>query len=302
MDHERYAWSPVVDRPPILWPGGARVAVWIVACLQWFPLDTRDLPLLPLGIERDSYPDLRSYTHRDYGNRVGVFRVMNVTKRFGVRATAAVNAAVCRRYPAVIEEGKRLGWEFVAHGLHMGCVHHAGLSAEEEAAILDESLATVRLASGQPVAGWLSPGQSQSLRTLDLLAERGVEFVCDWVNDDLPYLLNAPPRGLYAMPYPHELSDATIIWQNRHSPTEFVEQVRDQFDWLYREAERCGGRIFGLAVHPWIIGQPHRIRSLAEALTYILGHERIWPATASEILAAFRSQQGEGKQPCALAS
>ena len=172
---------------------------------------------------------------------------------------------------------------------------HGGLSAEEESAILDESLATVRLVSGQPVIGWLSPGLSQSPRTLDLLAERGVEFVCDWVNDDLPYPLNATPRGLYAMPYPHELSDATIVWQDRHSPAEFVEQVRDQFDWLYREAERCGGRIFGLAVHPWIIGQPHRIRSLAEALTYILGHERIWPATASEILAAFRSQQGEGK-------
>ena len=118
MDHDRYDWSILFRRPRVEWPGGARVALWIVPSLEWFPLDMPSTPFRPPGGLERPYPDYWNYTHRDYGNRVGVFRVMKVLDALGIRATAAVNAAVCERYPAVIEAGKARGWEFVAHGLH----------------------------------------------------------------------------------------------------------------------------------------------------------------------------------------
>jgi peptidoglycan/xylan/chitin deacetylase (PgdA/CDA1 family) len=260
--------------------------------LEWFPLDMPAAPFQPPGAVDAPYPDYRNYTHRDYGNRVGVFRVMEVLDRFGLRATAAVDAAVCERYPVVVEEGRRRGWEFVAHGLHMGRLHHAGLGEAEEAAMVDQALGTVRQITGQPVRGWLSPAHSESPRTLDLLAARGVEYVGDWVNDDLPFPLRTADGRLWALPYAHEVADVTVMWEHRHTAAEFAEQVRDHFDALYDEAGRHGGRVFTLPLHPWVIGQPHRIRALEQVLAHVARHAGVWPATGGEILDAFRAQAG----------
>jgi peptidoglycan/xylan/chitin deacetylase (PgdA/CDA1 family) len=291
MDHDRYDWSMLFRRPRVEWPGAARVALWVVPSLEWFPLDTPAAPFRPPGGLDGPYPDYRNYTHRDYGNRVGIFRMMKVLDRFGIRATAAVNAAVCERYPAVVDAARARGWEFIAHGLDMGQVHHAGLSREGEAKLVREAVETVRRTSGQPVRGWLSPANSESLQTLDLVAEHGIEYVCDWVNDDLPYPMRTAEGRLFSMPYSHEISDVTIIWQYHHTAAEFAEQVRDQFDLLYREAARSGGRILSVSLHPWIIGQPHRIKALERALDHVLSRAGVWPATGSEILAAFTAQQ-----------
>ena len=291
MDHDRYDWSILFRRPRIDWPGGARVALWVVPSLEWFPLDMPAVPFRPTGGMERAYPDYWNYTHRDYGNRVGVFRIMSVLDTFGLRATAAVNAAVCERYPALIEAGRARGWEFIAHGLHMGRVHHVGLSREEEGTLVRDAVATVRRMTGQPVRGWLSPGNSESLHTLDLVAEQGIEYVCDWVNDDLPYPMRVAGGRLVSMPYSHEISDTTIIWQYHHTAAEFAEQIVDQFDLLYREALKHGGRILSLSLHPWIIGQPHRIRALEKALGHVMSRAGVWPATGSEILAAFAAQQ-----------
>jgi len=292
MDHDRYDWSILFRRPPVEWPGGARVALWVVVALQWFPLDGPATPFRPPGAVDEPYPDYRNYSHRDYGNRVGVFRVMAALDRAGVRATAAVNGAVCARYPTVTAEAVRRGWELAAHGVDMGRLHHAGLGEAEEAALVDEALAAVRAAAGQPARGWLSPAGAESPRTLDLLAARGVEYVMDWVNDDLPYRLRAAAGPLYAMPYAPEIADVTLIWQAHHTPREWAEQVRDRFEALDREAARHGGRILALPLHPWVIGQPHRIAALEQVLDQVLGHPAVWPATGAEILAAFRAQAG----------
>jgi peptidoglycan/xylan/chitin deacetylase (PgdA/CDA1 family) len=139
--------------------------------------------------------------------------------------------------------------------------------------------------SGQPVRGWLSPGGSESYHTLDLLAEHDIAYVLDWANDELPYPLRTAGGTLHAMPYPAELSDATLIWERHHSATEFAEAVTDQLDVLEREAERHGGRLLGLGLHPWIIGQPHRIGALERCLTRLTQRPGVWAATASEILA-----------------
>ena len=140
MDHDRYGWSALFDRAPVRWPGNARVALLVVPVLQWFPLDTPATPHQPVGALDPPYPDYRAYTHRDYGNRVGIFRVMAVLDRLGLPATAAVNAAVAARYPRVLDEIGGRRWEIAAHGLHMGRFHHGGLDRHEEATIVDEAL------------------------------------------------------------------------------------------------------------------------------------------------------------------
>ncbi len=287
MDHDRYEWSMLPRRAPVAWPGGARLALCVVVPLEWFPLDMPATPFRAVGGMERAYPDYWNYTHRDYGNRVGVFRLMRVLDGLGIRATAPVNAAVCQRYPALVEAVASRGWEAVAHGVHMGKLHHPGLARDDEAAMVAEAVATVRRATGQPVRGWLSPAQVESPHTLDLVAAEGIEWVGDWVNDDMPYPLRTARGRLYSLPCAHELSDTTIVWQFHHSSEEFAEQIRDQFELLYREAATAGGRIVAVTLHPWIVGQPHRVRAVQRALEHVMRHAGVWPATGSEIVAAF---------------
>ena len=189
MDHARYDWSPVPTRPAVAWPGGARMALWVVPALEWFPLNMKGQPFKPPGAMQTAYPDLRHYTLRDYGNRVGIYRLMKALSQRGLSASVAVNAAVAVRYPALLKACVDQGWEVIANGLDMDHLHHGGLAEAEEREWIARTLALLRQASGQPVTGWLSPAKSESFNTPDLLAEAGVEYVCDWVNDDLPYAM-----------------------------------------------------------------------------------------------------------------
>src|SRR4249920_2421822 len=168
MDHDRYDWSILSKRKPIQWPGGARIALWVTVSLQWFPLDQQGKPFKPLGSLQTAYPDLRHYTLRDYGNRVGVFRVMKALEKHGIRASAAVNAAVAMRYPSLIERLKEKRWELMGHGLDMDHLHYEGMSGEQE--LIAKCVSTFK------PRGWLSPARSESSRTPDLLAEAGVEY------------------------------------------------------------------------------------------------------------------------------
>ena len=184
MDHDRYDWSMLPQRPPVAWPGGARIALWVTVSLQWFPLNMKGQPFKPPGAMQTAYPDLRHYTLRDYGNRVGIHRVMQALGRHGIRASAPCNAAVAQRYPSLVKACLDQGWELLAHGLDMDHLHHGALPVEEERAWIRQSLDILQAATGAPVRGWLSPAKSQSHTTLDLLAEAGLDYVCDWVNDN----------------------------------------------------------------------------------------------------------------------
>jgi len=291
MDHDRYDWSMLPRRKKVTWPGGARVALCVVPALEWFPLDMKGKPFKPPGALVTSYPDLRHYTLRDYGNRVGIFRVMDALDRFGIRASVAVNAAVAVRYPSLVNACVVRGWEVIGNGLDMDHLHYEGLPKDDERKLIEESLAILRRVSGQKVRGWMSPARSESFATLDLVASAGIDYVCDWVNDDMPYTMRTASRTIHSMPLSNDIDDVTILAQNRHSEDQFTEQVCDQFDVLHGEAESEGGRIMTLSLHPWAIGQPYRIGALESALTHILGHKDVWAATASEILDHFVTQQ-----------
>lgn len=291
MDHDRYDWSMLPRRKPVAWPGGARIALWIVPALEWFPLDMKGVPFKPPGAMQTAYPDLRHYTLRDYGNRVGVFRLMKALDRHGIRASVAVNAAVAARYPTLLQECVVRNWEVIANGQDMDHLHHAGLALEDEKVLVASTLDLLRKASGQPVRGWLSPAKSESAATLDLLASAGVDYVCDWVNDDMPYPMRTSSGLLHAMPHPVDIDDYTILVQSRHSENDFRDQVCDQFDLLYRESATYGGRVMAISLHPWVIGQPFRIEALEDALRHIMRHRGVWAATGAEILDAWTAAQ-----------
>ena len=291
MDHERYDWSMLPDRKPVAWPQKARVALWVVPALEWFPLNMAGVPFKPPGAMQTAYPDLRHYTLRDYGNRVGIFRIMKALEKHGIRPTVAVNAAVAVRYPSLIKECTQRGWEIMANGLDMDHLHHGGLAVDEEKKLIDTTLDILRRASGQAVRGWLSPAKSESAATLDLLGSAGMDYVCDWVNDDMPYAMRTASGPIHAMPHPIDIDDHTILVQNHHTEDDFRDQLCDQFDLLYKESATAGGRIMAISLHPWVIGQPYRMRALEEALAHIMRHPGVWAATGSEILDAWKASQ-----------
>lgn len=289
MDHDRYDWSMLTDRKPVQWPDGKRLALWVNVAVQYFPLNQQGKPFAPVGGMTTAYPDLRHYTLREYGNRIGIYRFLAAFDRFGVRPTFAVSARLAERYPYLVRRLAERGDEIACHGWHMDAPHYGGMDPGDEAELVSRSLAVLREATGQPVEGWLSPSKSQSGQTPELLAEHGVRYMGDWINDDMPYPFRTAKGPLVAMPLSTELEDRFIIMANGHSEREYADQVRDAFDFLYAEASEQGGRLLALNVHPWLLGQPHRIGHLEQALGYVLGHEGVWSAPPAEIRAAWLS-------------
>ncbi len=271
-----FPFEAIVDRPRVVWPNDARVAVWVIPNIEHFHIE--------IG---NAAPDIRNHSRRDYGNRVGVWRIMEVLAKHNVRGTVALNAEVGRFYPRIMEETVKLKWELMGHGL-TNSVMLTGLSAEKEAAVIAEAREVIEQ-WGQKMRGWLGPGLGETWHTLDLLRQCGVDYVCDWVNDDLPYRMN---NGLYSIPYSIELNDMPLFNMPSISIDDFYRRICETFDVLYEEGER-NGRVMAIALHPFLIGVPHRIRTLDRALQYIAGHGKVWFATGSEIIDAYRGQERE---------
>ncbi|HLG72727.1 MAG TPA: polysaccharide deacetylase family protein [Chloroflexota bacterium] len=271
--HQIYDYSAIVDRAPLPWPDGARVALWVVPNIEHYEFGTRDG-----GI------DVPQMSRRDYANRVGVWRVMEVLDNYGIKGTVALNSAVCRHYPRVIEACLERGWELMGHGITNSQLQ-LGLSAEEERELIFGAVSEIRNASGQAVRGWLGPGLHETPRTLDLLKEAGVEYVCDFVNDDQPYRFRS---GLYSIPYSNELNDMRLIREPVSGLSDFGLMLRNAFDTLYRE----GGRVICIALHPFVLGTASRIALLDEVLGYICGNSDVWRATGGEIIDWYKGLSG----------
>ncbi len=289
-DHDRYDWTMLADRPPVTWPGGKRLAVWVNLSLEFYPLNQRGEPFkVPNGMKMP-YPDLRHFTLRDYGNRVGVFRCLKAFDRYGVRPTVAINSQLARDTPYLTRRLLERDTELLCHGWNMDHLHYGGQDPREEREQVKRSLDTLNQLAGRPVRGWLSPARNQSWHTPDLLAEHGVEYCADWVNDDMPYPFRTDHGPLTMMPLSTEIEDQFVIGQNLHSEDSWVEQVQDAVDFLAGEAAGQGGRMLGLSLHPWLIGQPHRIACLEAVLEQLSRRDDVWLATAGEILDAFNTQ------------
>lgn len=285
MDHARYGYERLWERTHPSWPEGKRVALWIAVHFEFFPMDMSPAPVSAIGSMEGPYPDYRTFTSRDYGNRVGAYRIMDILAKHGIRATAVFNSEVARRYPRLLRDVIDAGWEIAAGGVDMGKVIHGNLPIGAERALIAESVSTLRERSGQEVVGWHSPAKSQSLNTLDLLAEQGIRYVMDWTNDEMPFALKTKGGDLLALPMTDEWADENILYRQHMRVAELHRQVTDAFRALDEEATTRGPRMLSLPLHPWVTGQPHRIATLDRLLGDLLAHASAWPATGREIAA-----------------
>ena len=290
MDHSHYEWSMLSQRPQITWPNGARLALWVNVNLQFFPLDQQGKPFAVPGGMTMPYPDLRHFTLRDYGNRVGVYRFLKAFDRYAIKPTFAFNTELAERQPYLLQRIVERGDEILCHGWNMDNLHYGGMPQDEEARLVERSLSRLRELSGQAISGWISPARNESEHTPQLLAANDVRYFCDWVNDDMPYPFRTTQGELIAMPLSNELEDRFVLMNNLHSEQSWLDQVCDACDFLLQEAEQYGGRILALNIHPWMLGQPHRIGKLEQALAYISGREGVWSAGASDIIDAWQQQ------------
>jgi allantoinase len=291
LDHTWFIHEPTIRRPKLSWPDGKRIAFWITVPVEFFPLDAPAQPFRPLGSLTLGYPDLWNRSSRDYGLRVGIYRIMRVLDDFGVRATAAINSEIAGKCPRIIDEIAKREWDIVANGVDMGHVHHVGVAINDERALIAKARAALARASGLSISGWHSPGRSHSPNTLTLLAEQDFTYVTDWANDDMPYMVTTPAGQLCALPLAYELSDRLLLAQHNLTVEDYVDQTLRAFDRLNMEAEYYGGgRILSLSVTPWILGYPHRIAGLRRLLGHVLDGAAVWCATAAEIASVFKTQ------------
>jgi peptidoglycan/xylan/chitin deacetylase (PgdA/CDA1 family) len=285
LPSERFEYSAIVDRPRWKLPRSARIAVWtIVNVEEWDiekPMARQYLPA-PQGVT--TVPDVPNWAWHDYGMRVGFWRILDALTRRRLKATTAINAGVCQSYPRVAGAMRDAGWEFMGHGVRQGAMH---LLPDQRGAIR-ESVQIIEKFTGSRPKGWLGPGLSETWETLDLLAEEGIEYVSDWVNDDQPYEIRTTRGRLVSVPYTLELNDIPAMVVQHHESAAWVQRCRDQFDRLYAEGA-ANPRVMAIAVHPYIHGVPHRIRYFEAVYDYIRRKKGVWFTTGAEIADWYRA-------------
>ncbi|WP_327111032.1 polysaccharide deacetylase family protein [Nocardia sp. NBC_01730] len=277
MDNELFDYSPIVDRAPLHWPSGARVAFYVGLNVEHYQVDRPSTSIFSgtAGLA----PDPLNYGWRDYGPRVGIWRVIEALDRHGIRASALLNSDVAERNPQIIAAGVRRNWAWLAHGKN-NSIFQADMSVDDERAYLADLVATIERATGRRPRGWMGPALTETFHTPRLLAELGLNYVLDWTNDDQPYRLNVP--GVLSVPYSVELNDNTLFLGKATSGPDFVRIVEDQLDQLYAESADSG-RVMALALHPFVIGQAFRIKYLDQALGAVANHPGVWLTTSDEI-------------------
>ena len=291
MDHEHYAWSPLRTRSILRWPEDARVALCVLVNLEyteWLPPagSFQAAPAVAGMIPRP-YPDYARLTHREYGHRVGIFRVLDVLEKYDIPPTVVMDALTAEHYPYLVRHCQQRDCEIIAHGLAASRMITSRMSEQDERAYIQTSIDTLTRATGVAPVGWLGPEYGESARTPQLLAQAGIQYVCDWVNDEQPYRLQTPHSELCALPILLELDDVHAMWERRVPIDRYAMLLTESFETLYRDGAR-NGRVLVLHLHPWLIGQPFRIGFLDEALGMIMRRQGVWAAHGASIITWYR--------------
>ena len=280
--HGRYAYSALPDRPVYDWPEGRRLAVYVALNLETFDFgEGLGAELAPGG----SQPDVLNHAWRDWGSRVGAWRIRDLLDALRMPASVLVNSRIYRDCPGLIEAFRARGDEIVGHG-RTNAERQGDLPEAEERALIAEATAVLTREEGRAPAGWLGPWISQSRVTPDLLAEAGYRYLLDWCHDDQPTWFSTRGGGrILSVPYPQELNDIPAIVARKEGARAFAEAIIDGFDEMLEQSARAP-LVMGIALHPYIVGQPHRLRPLRRALAHVAGHrDRIWLTTAGAIAA-----------------
>jgi allantoinase len=277
--HGRYLYSPIKGRSAYNWPNGARLAVYIGLNVEHFAFgEGLGAELAPGGPQ----PDVLNYAWRDYGNRVGVWRLVDLLDELDLPASVIVNSAIYEYCPEVMAAFRARGDEVVGHG-RTNSERQGVLDEEAERALILEATRAIAAAEGAPPAGWLGPWISQSRITPDLLAEAGYGYCLDWCMDDQPVWLATRGGRILSVPYPQELNDIPAIVARKDSAEQFAAMIVDNFDEMLEQAAQ-GPLVMGLALHPYIVGQPYRLRQLRWALEHIARRRgEIWFTTSGAI-------------------
>jgi peptidoglycan/xylan/chitin deacetylase (PgdA/CDA1 family) len=284
MDNTLYDYSPIIDRPKIVWPHGARLAFYVGLNVEHFEVGK---PSTSIWEGTASLaPDPLNHGWRDYGARVGIWRMIDSFDKHGVRASALLNSDVAHRYPQIIEAGRKRSWSWLAHG-KTNSMLHTGMTPDDERHFLKDVTETIAEATGQRPKGWMGPGLTETFETPQILKALGYSYLLDWTADDQPFELNVP--GMISVPYSVELNDINLFVTKGMTGEQFLRTVIDQFDQLYADGER-NGRVMALALHPFVTGQAFRAKYLDKALEYIGSHEGVWLTTSDEIAEYFTAQ------------
>jgi peptidoglycan/xylan/chitin deacetylase (PgdA/CDA1 family) len=282
-DPKYFNYHPYRNRPVIRWPNGAYLAFWVAPNIEFYELNPpRNPARAPWA--RPS-PDVVNYSYRDYGNRVGFWRMLESMNRCGMRGSVSLNVATCDHHPEVIQACMAHDWEFYSHGTY-NTRYLFNLTEAQERAVIQDSIDTILKHTGQKLDGWLSPALTYTERTLDLVSEMGLTYVCDLFHDDQPTPVNVKQGRLVSVPYSLEMNDTIVYNVNLVSPRRYADILRRQFDRLYKEGE-TSGTVMCIPLHPYLIGQPYRLDAFEEALSYITGHDKVWLATGREIASYF---------------
>jgi len=278
-----YDYSPMLDRPKITWPNGARVAFWVAPNIEFYELDPPQNPGRRPWPK--PHPDVVPHSHRDYGNRAGFWRMMEVMEKYGVRGSVSLNVAMCQHHPEIIEACSALDWEFFSHGVYNTRYTYTMTEAQERA-MMEDVIKTIKDCTGQDTDGWLAPALSYTTNTFELLAEYGIKYTCDLFHDDQPQPVNTKSGRLISVPYSLEMNDTVVLSMMGKSSRHYTEILKANFDQLYEEGVE-NGQVMCIPLHPFLIGQPHRIGNFAEVLEYITGHDKVWVTTGREIAAHY---------------
>jgi allantoinase len=286
-----YDSTAIIQRPKLRWPKNARVALLVTPSIEvWNVMDrlAYNGPLMSPVILPPGAPDFINDSYREYGLRVGIWRLIEVFDKYKVKVSAELGVGIKESYPIVVEEGKKRKWEFIAHSYYQNDVLPVKYNdnVEAERKLIEKTVAGFRELVGRDPKGWLSPHLSYTKNTLQILAEHGFEFFCDTVNDDQPYPIHVGDKSLIAIPSTG-LADSAVFARMGRSSREFVEVVKDWFDTVYKEGKKQG-RIMNLTFHPYISGTPDHLAAVDSVLKYILSHEDVWSCTREEIADWYR--------------
>ncbi|QRG09670.1 polysaccharide deacetylase family protein [Xanthobacter dioxanivorans] len=274
LPRDRAPYSAIVDRPPLKLPGGARVVLWTIVNLEVWDISrpmARQVLSPPTG--QTLLPDVPNWSWHEYGMRVGVWRFFKLFEQLGIRPTLSINARVCEDYERVAAQARDAGWEFMGHVYEQGPIH----KLDDQRAVIHRSLDILERFTGKRPKGWLGPGLTQTLETPDLLAEAGVKYIGDWVWDDEPSEIATAHGPLVTMPYTVEHNDIPMMAIANHESPYWLQRFKDAIDRLHAEgADRA--KVLAVAIHPYLSGQPHRIRYLEEIYAYAasLGDVVFW--------------------------
>ncbi|MGG7566739.1 polysaccharide deacetylase family protein [Rhodovulum sp. DZ06] len=281
--HGRFDYSPITDRPDFTWPGGKRLAVYLGVNLEHFAFgEGLGAELAPGGPQ----PDILNHAWREYGNRVGAWRMLELLDALDLPATVLVNSALYDHAPQLMDAHRARGDEIAGHG-RTNSERQSEMDPAAEAAMIAEATAAIAKAEGAPPRGWLSPWIAESAATPDLLAGAGYAYTLNWCMDDQPVWMRTASGPLLSAPCPQEVNDIPAIVARKDGAAQFADMIVDNFDEML-EQSRGQPLVMGVALHPYIVGQPYRLRHLRRALTHIAQRrEEVWITTAGEIAEHF---------------